>query len=257
MSPIVFYCAVGSGLFFTLLWAIQLKTKNATSVDVAWSFGIAVVSSIFAVQSEGNATRRAVLAGLTFIWAFRLGGHLFFDRVIGQKPEDGRYAKLRKEWSSAKFYLLYLIQSALTILLPLTLLGAFQNPDTFGKPLDFLAIGFWMFAISGEALADHQLAKFKKNPLNRGKTCKSGLWHYSRHPNYFFEWLIWCAYLPLAWGSPLFWVSFSGPALLLLLLTKISGIPPTEAQAVESRGEEYREYQRTTNAFIPGRPKNA
>ena len=256
MTEVILICAFCSLVVFTILWWIQLKTKNATLVDVAWSFGVGTVSAVLAFHASGAIPRRWVLVGLTTIWSLRLGGHLFFDRVLGNKKEDVRYAKLRKEWSQAKFYFLYVVQAALVILLPLTLLGAFNNSSSFPGLLDFLGLTVWIAAIAGESIADAQLAAFRKNPVNKGKTCRSGLWKYSRHPNYFFEWLIWCAYLPLAIGSPLVWVSWMGPALLLFLLLKVSGIPPTEAGSIESRGDEYREYQRTTNAFIPGRPRH-
>jgi steroid 5-alpha reductase family enzyme len=110
-------------------------------------------------------------------------------------------------------------------------------------------------AIAGEAIADRQLARFRAHPANRGKTCRVGLWSVSRHPNYFFEWLIWCAYIPLSIGSPLFFAALLGPVLLLVFLLKVSGVPPTEAQAVSSRGEDYRRYQRTVSVFFPWFPK--
>jgi steroid 5-alpha reductase family enzyme len=120
---------------------------------------------------------------------------------------------------------------------------------------DVLGILVWIVAVGGEALADRQLAKFRANPANRGKTCRAGLWKYSRHPNYFFEFTHWFAYILLGAGSSYYWVTFFGPAIMLLFLYKVTGIPYTEKQALLSRGEDYREYQRTTSAFIPWFPK--
>jgi steroid 5-alpha reductase family enzyme len=238
----------------TLLWWRQTFTKNATSVDAAWALGIGIQTALLAARADGDVLRRVVIAVLVGVWALRLAGHLFFDRVL-KGVEDGRYARFRREWSPAAFYGLYVIQGVLVFLLPLTFLAAFNNPRPFPAPEDFLGVGLWILAVSGEAVADRQLARFRADPANRGKTCRDGLWHYSRHPNYFFEWLIWCAYLPLSIGSPLFFVALLGPVLLLVLLLTVSGVPPAEAQALASRGDDYRLYQETTSVFIPWFPK--
>lgn len=118
-----------------------------------------------------------------------------------------------------------------------------------------LGVAIWLLGILGEAVADAQLAAFKKNPANKGKTYRTGLWCYSRHPNYFCEWTIWMGYAVFALGSPWGWLGLFSPALILYFLLRLTGIPATEAQAVRSRSDEYREYQRTTSAFIPWIPK--
>jgi steroid 5-alpha reductase family enzyme len=99
------------------------------------------------------------------------------------------------------------------------------------------------------------LAQYRGDPVNRGKTCRLGLWKYSRHPNYFFEWLYWWVYVLIAWTAPLGWISLLAPGLMLFFLLKVTGIPATEAQAVRSRGDDYRDYQRTTSMFIPWFPQ--
>lgn len=238
----------------TLLFFRHQATKNSTSVDAFWAAGIGIETALIAWKAEGDVLRRVVIAALVGAWAIRLAGHLYFDRVL-TGIEDGRYTRFRREWSAAGFYGLYAGQAALIFLLPLTFLGAFANQTPFPSALDILALALWAIAIFGEFTADRQLARFRGNPSNKGKTCRDGLWRYSRHPNYFFEWLIWCAYIPLAVGSPYFLVSLLGPALLLFFLLKVSGVPPTEAQALTSRGNDYREYQRTTSVFVPWFPK--
>ena len=108
----------------------------------------------------------------------------------------------------------------------------------------------------GETAADRQLEKFREDPSQRGRTCRAGLWRYSRHPNYFFEWLMWMAYALFAIGSPPWgWLTLGCPAVMLYLLFKVTGIPATEAQALRSRGDDYRQYQQTTNIFVPWFPK--
>ncbi len=237
-----------------LLWFRQRATGNATAVDVAWALGIAAETALLAWKSDGDFTRRCAIAGLVGVWAIRLAAHLFVNRVLSG-VEDGRYARFRREWSQSAFFGLYMAQAALVFLLPLTFLGALRNPSPFPTALDLLGLGLWAAALLGESLADRQLERFRARVENRGRTCRAGLWRFSRHPNYFFEWLLWCAYIPLSIGSGSFLISLAGPALLLFLLLKVSGVPPTEAQALASRGDDYRAYQKTTSVFVPWFPK--
>jgi steroid 5-alpha reductase family enzyme len=113
----------------------------------------------------------------------------------------------------------------------------------------------WCVSVGNTVLADRQLARFKRRPESRGKTCREGWWRYSRHPNYFFEWLHWWSYVALAVGANYWWLTLLSPSVMLYILLKVTGIPPTEAQALASRGEDYRQYQRTTSAFVPWFPK--
>ncbi|MEM7054670.1 MAG: DUF1295 domain-containing protein, partial [Pseudomonadota bacterium] len=119
-----------------------------------------------------------------------------------------------------------------------------------------LGVVFWLVSLAGESLADRQLDVFRTNPDNKGKVCKVGLWRYSRHPNYFFEWLHWFAYPLIALGAPYHWITWFGPVLMFAFLYRVTGIPYTEKQSLKSRGEAYREYQRTTSAFLPWPPKD-
>jgi steroid 5-alpha reductase family enzyme len=130
-----------------------------------------------------------------------------------------------------------------------------RNPVAGVTPWLVGGVAVWLLSVVGEGIADRQLARFRENPANKGKTCRDGLWRYSRHPNYFFEWLHWFAYVLLAVGSPWFWLSAAGPVVMYLFLRYVSGIPYTEAQALRSRGEDYRRYQQTTPMLFPWFPK--
>ena len=211
---------------------------------------------MYAFGASGWAPRRVLVAGLAAGWSLRLSAHLA-RRVLGE-PEDGRYAALRRElgprfgrWS----FVFFQAQALLAVLLSLAFLVPMSATVEGWRPQDGLAVLLWVASIVGESLADRQLAAWRANPSNRGRTCRAGLWRYSRHPNYFFEWLHWLVYPVLAVGLPLGWLLWLAPALMLLLVLKVTGIPPTEAQSLRSRGDDYRAYQRTTNALFPGPPK--
>jgi len=189
------------------------------------------------------------------LWGARLALHLW--RRVSGEAEDGRYRYLREHWqgNQAKFFGFFQLQALLVALFALPFVAVAQN--RVGEPTFWtgLSVVIWVISIAGESLADFQLARFRCDPANRGRTCRAGLWRYSRHPNYFFEWLHWLAYIPLSIGSPTAWLSGVGPLLMYVFLRWVSGIPFTEAQALRSRGEDYRIYQQQTPMFFPWFPK--
>lgn len=236
-----------------LLWALHFPLKNAAIVDVGWTLGLVLIAWLYAWQGPGLTLRRQLLAAMVGAWGLRLASHLLFARILGQE-EEGRYRELRRRWKNnigAKFFLFFQFQALLDVFLSLPFLLAALNPAPKISALEWGGVGLAAISILGESLADWQLARFKSEPRQRGKTCQVGLWRYSRHPNYFFEWLIWCAYFLFAIGSPYGYLSIFCPLFMLYLLLRVTGIPATEAQALRSRGEEYRRYQKTTSAFVP------
>ncbi len=248
--------AIMAGLML-LLWLIHLLIRNAAIVDVGWAGGLAVLAIFYAVVGPGYSARKYAVACMAGFWGFRLAAYLLVTRVIG-KPEEGRYAQLRKDWKTnlaLRFLFFFEFQALLDVVLSLPFLLACLNPDAPLRAIEKTAAGLWLFAMIAEAIADWQLDNFRKNPANKGKTYRAGLWRYSRHPNYFFDWLVWVAYALFALGSPWGWLGLISPAIILSFLLGATGIPATEAQALRSRGNEYREYQHTTNAFVPWFPK--
>lgn len=241
----------------TLLWLVQRRTHNAGIVDVGWTLGIGILGVFFAITSDGWAARRLLVGMLIGIWSLRLAWHLLTDRVIG-KPEEGRYQTLRAKWgehAERNLWGFFQIQAVLALLFALPVFAVARNPSSPLNGWDLAGVVIWGISVVGTAVSDRQLARFKKQPDSHGKTCRSGLWRYSRHPNYFFEWLHWWAYAAMAIGSAYWWIPVAAPLVMLFFLLKVSGIPPTEAQAVASRGDDYRDYQRTTSAFVPWFPK--
>jgi steroid 5-alpha reductase family enzyme len=243
-------------VLMTVMWVVQRSTRNAGIVDVAWSFGTALVAVWLIWQADGNPTRRLAVATMVLVWGTRLGLHL--AHRMTREEEDGRYTRLRKMWGARaelRLFVFYQIQAAWAVLFALPMLAVALNDKPMFSFIDILAIAIWLTSILGESIADRQLAGFKHRPDSKGQVCQDGLWKYSRHPNYFFEWLQWWAYTLLAIGSPWWWVALAGALIMLFFLLKVTGIPPTEARALESRGEAYRQYQSTTSAFFPMRPR--
>jgi steroid 5-alpha reductase family enzyme len=243
---------------FALLYLLSRRLDNYGFVDIAWSYAFGALAAFYALLGPGWPVRRALIAAMAVVWSARLGTHLAI-RVIGHHPEeDGRYKQLRLDWAAnfvAKMAWFFQMQAASVVLLGVAFLVACLNPAPALHPLEIAGAILWLVAISGEALADAQLAAFKRQPASKGRVCDVGLWHYSRHPNYFFEWLIWVAYFVFALASPWGWIAIVGPASILWLLLRVTGIPMTEEQSVRSRGDAYRRYQKTTSAFVPWFPK--
>ena len=257
-------CLAGWGMLsvcgvMLVLWLIHFAIRNAAIVDFGWGFNLALLGVGYAIWGGGFGMRAAMLGVMTAVWGVRLALYLLFDRIIGH-PEEGRYQELRRKWKtniSLKFLAFYEFQALLCVLMATPFLISAVNPTPRIHWLELLGAGLWLIAIIGEISADSQLARFKQNKANKGRTCQVGLWRYSRHPNYFFEWLIWVSLAIFATASPYGFLGWISPTLMLYFLLKVTGIPATEAQALRSRGDEYRKYQQTTSAFIPWCPKTS
>jgi steroid 5-alpha reductase family enzyme len=250
--------AIVAGLML-VLWAIHLLIRNAAIVDAGWGAGLGILAIFYAVSAPGYPARKWAMASMAGFWGFRLAVYLLFTRVIGQ-PEEGRYVQLRKDWKTdlpLRFLFFFEFQALLVVVLSAPFLMACMNPRSPLGTTEKVGAAIWLIGILGEAFADRQLSSFKRNAENKGKTFREGLWKYSRHPNYFFEWLIWVGYAVFAITSPYGWIGLISPALILYFLLGVTGIPATEAQALRSRGNEYRAYQRTTSSFVPWFPKKA
>lgn len=237
-------------------WLWQRRRRNAGIVDVLWSLGLGGAALLMASTGPGAPLPRALLALLAGGWAMRLGLHLW-GRVRSE-AEDGRYQHLRRHWHTGtqwKFFALFQAQALLVVLFALPFAAVARDPRTPPASALCAALFIWVASVAGESIADGQLRRFRRQPGQRARTCRIGLWRYSRHPNYFFEWLQWFAYVALASNSPLAPLAWSGPVLMFVFLRWISGVPQTEAQALRTRGEDYRRYQRTTPTLFPWFPK--
>ena len=247
---------MGAAIVMAAIWQGQRRTRNAGLVDVGWTVAVAGLAVLYAAFGEGWTVRRLAIGAMMGVWGLRLAGHLFV-RVHGH-PEDGRYADLRRRWgagANARLFWFFQLQAVAAAFFALPALLASADPHPALRPVETAAIGLWMLAFAGEASADRQLARCKADPAMRGRTCRAGWWRYSRHPNYFFEWTMWVAYGAFAVAAPFGVLALSCPAAMLFLLLRVTGIPATEAQAIRSRGDEYRRYQQTTSMFVPLPPR--
>ncbi|MFU8833494.1 MAG: DUF1295 domain-containing protein [Wenzhouxiangella sp.] len=235
------------------LWVWQVRSGRADWVDVAWAASIGLLAIGYALVGDGSLEKRILVVLITGTWAFRLVRHLAV-RLAGHSHEDGRYQAMREQFGARQqpfFLLFFLVQGLLAWLFALPAWVVANDPSPALTGWVIAGVAIWFVSLVGENIADRQLAAFRNNPDNRGKVCKDGLWRYSRHPNYFFEWLHWFSYPLIAIGAPNQWITWLGPVLMLLFLYRLTGIPYTERQALKSRGDAYRQYQAETSAFIP------
>jgi steroid 5-alpha reductase family enzyme len=243
-----------ASVMMTLGWLWQRRHQNAGIVDVLWASGLGGSAILIAALGSGAIWPRVLLALCGGLWGARLGAHLW--RRVRAEPEDGRYRQLRLHWAAdqRRWFGLFQFQAWLIALFSMPFVIAAGNPTS--RP-GWLVLGavLWCISVGGESVADRQLAQFRANRANHGMTCRSGLWRYSRHPNYFFEWLHWFTYVALSIGAPAAWGSLFGPVLMFVFLRWVSGIPYTEAQALRTRGDDYRDYQRRTPMLFPWPPK--
>ena len=241
------------------LWALQLIVRNASIADVAFCACLIGVVVWYAAHAEGETERQLLISFMVCIYAGRLGLYILMNRIIG-KNEDPRYQRLRGQWGKwerIKMLGYFHLQAVAVAALSLPFLVIIQNPQPPFGLWELAGFLLWVVAVTGEAVADWQLARFRSKPWNLDRVCRTGLWYYSRHPNYFFEWLHWWAFVVIAIGAPGWLLTWIGPIAMGWALLKVTGIPLAEEQAIRSRGEAYREYQRRTNAFFPWPPTSS
>ena len=253
--------AVIMTLFF-VVWIIAERTKNGGIVDVLWGIGFAVEVVLFSVlcQIFGfpvailENSRAQILTLMVLAWSLRLAYYLLqrFRRLYPE--EDPRYKAFREAWgqrASLGMFLAFQLQALLLASLCLPFAVVLVNTFPGVNPIELGAMILFDLSLVGEAIADSQLESFRKDPANKGKVCQVGLWNYSRHPNYFFEWLIWVSFFLYASQSPGGLYTVYCPFLMYFFLTRVTGVKATEEQSLRSKGEIYKLYQEATSAFFP------
>lgn len=239
----------------TLLWLLSLALKNTSIVDIFWGIGFIIVTWLGFSYGYGYIPRKQWTCVMVTLWGLRLALHIGL-RNWG-KPEDFRYAKWREEngmnWWWISFFKVFLLQGLLMWIISAPVLAA----QSFGypvilTPMDLLGAFVWGFGLLFESIADLQLTLFKRNPENKGKLLTSGLWKFSRHPNYFGEAIVWWGIFIIALAVGAWWTILS-PIMMTWLLLRVSGVAMLERTMQSKPG--YEEYTRRTSAFFPWFPK--
>jgi steroid 5-alpha reductase family enzyme len=261
---IALVAAVGLGLLATMscAWLFQRRMCNVGWVDVFWTFGTGAAAAVLCLYplTVTPTPRQWLVAGLAAVWSLRLGLYVAL-RVARTPQEDRRYTDLRAQWGDAfqrRLLPFVLIQAPVALLLALAVMLAARDPrPQLGLP-DALGVLILIVAIAGEGLADEQMRRFKASNPPPGAINDKGLWAWSRHPNYFFEWFGWLAYPVISSPSHgvylMGWAAWGAPVLMYLVLDRGTGVPPLEAQMLKSRGDAFREYQSRTSRFFPWPP---
>lgn len=257
--------ALALSVLMTGAWMVQQRTGNSGWVDTIWTFAVGLVGAggaLWPVAGAPPNARQWLVAALVAIWSIRLGAHIAV-RTAGIS-DDPRYAAFAREWgvdSARKMFWFLQNQGFGSIPLVAAIFVAARFPSDALRLQDYLGTLILLAGILGEALTDAQLKTFRNNTANKDRVCDAGLWRWSRHPNYFFEWFGWLAYPVIAipiddplsypWG----WAALLAPVFMYWILVHVTGIPPLEEQMLRSRGERYRDYQSRTSAFFPLPPQ--
>lgn len=242
-------------VLMTIMWLISLPLKNSSIVDIFWGTGFVISAwTAFFITPDGLTDRKLLICVLATLWGLRLSLHIFIRNF--KKPEDFRYQKWREEagkaWWLRSFFRVFLVQGFLMWIISTPLLAA-QTENTPLFWLDYVAVAVWVIGFFFEVVGDWQLARFKANPENKGKLLQSGVWKYTRHPNYFGDAAQWWGYYLVAVAAGGWWTVFS-PILMTLFLMRVSGVTLLEKTLKEEKTG-YREYMETTSEFIPWFPK--
>ena len=253
--------ALSLSILMALAWVVQQRTGNSGWVDTIWTFSLGAVgaaSALWPVAGHPPNIRQWLVAALVAIWSLRLGLHIAVRSA--EITDDPRYAAFAADWgrdAPRKMFLFLQNQGFGSIPLVFAIFLAARFPDPALRLQDYLGVLILFTGIAGEALADAQLKQFRERPANKGRVCDAGLWRWSRHPNYFFEWLGWLAYPVIAIAPDYGWgfASLLAPLFMYWILVHVTGIPPLEAQMLRSRGDLYRDYQSRTSAFFPLPPQ--
>jgi steroid 5-alpha reductase family enzyme len=242
--------AIVMGLMF-LLWIVYLIKKNVNVVDIGWGVSFILTVLVYFALGDGYFWRRLLILILVSIWSLRLVTYLMERFSFQKEPRYQQILQSTARHINLKVLALFLLQGFLVVVLSLPFALMSQNVLPFFTAPEVFGLLLWMGGVLGETVADDQLYRFKQNPNHENQVYEGGLWRYCRHPNYFFEWVIWIAYFIIALSSPLGWLAVISPILMLYLLLKVSGVPLAEAEALQTKGDAYKNYQKRTSVFFP------
>ncbi len=261
MNPLVPFLVIlfGMALVMSTAWLFQRIVRNGGWVDVFWTFGTgaACVAAALWPEPAVNPMRQLLVAALAAVWSLRLGGYV--AHRVATSGEDTRYADMRKEWGGKfqfNMFLLVIVQAPATAILTLSVFVAGHGGTAELGIRDLVGALTLLVAIAGEGLADEQMRQFRREG-HHGAVMDRGLWAWSRHPNYFFEWLGWLAYPVIAFDPAVVWswATWIAPIVMFIVLRFGTGVPALEKSMLQSRGDLFRDYQKRVSAFFPLPPK--
>ena len=239
-----------------LLWLLSLVKKNASIVDIYWGLGFVVVGWASAINADEVSVLGKVVLALVTVWGLRLS--LYLGIRNHGKPEDFRYVAMRKHYGARfpiiSLFTVFLLQGAIMMVVSLPVQIALSDAESSLSIVSYIGIAIFALGIFFEAVGDWQLARFKRDPQNAGQVMQTGLWKYTRHPNYSGDTCVWWGIGIVALGVNYGWIGLFGSLLMNFFLVRVSGVPMLE-RSMSKRRPGYDEYKRRTSSFVPRPPK--
>jgi len=255
MVDTILYSAVAVFVYMAVIFIVASFKKDNSIVDIAWGLGFILVALLFFFLEREFAVRHILVTVLVLIWGARLAVHIFI-RNRG-RGEDFRYAQWRREWGKwflfRGFFQIFMLQGLLLLVIAYPVILTNHSGEEGISYMDLAGVILWVTGFFFEAVGDFQLSRFKRDPGNKGKIMRSGLWKYTRHPNYFGEAVMWWGIFLIALSVRLGWTAIISPFLITFLLLRVSGVTMLEKKYVGNK--EFEEYAKKTSAFFPWLPK--
>ena len=255
MTELLMTTALATAGAMTIGWLLSLFLRDASIVDIWWGPGIGLIALVVFLAADSDGARRGLLLTVNALWALRLGFYLLW-RNAGH-GEDPRYQAMRRHWGARFPWIsavtVFGLQGVLQWLVSLPTQVGIASGGSVGV-LAYLGLAVFAVGLTFEAVGDLQLARFRRDPENAGKVMNTGLWRYTRHPNYFGDCVAHWGIFAIAWTGPASALTVIGPGLMTFLLLRVSGVALLE-RSMHKRRPEYLQYQKETNAFLPGPPR--
>ena len=251
MIQIIALSAITVLLFMIVMFIIAQIKKNNSIVDTGWGIGFILITLVLILNSDRTNIKELILFAMILVWGLRLAFHIYLRSR--SKGEDFRYAQWRKDWGKnaavIAFFKVFMLQGLIMLTIAFPIMVVFNSLNDNLTAINFIGLSIFLFGILFESFSDYQLLRFKRNPENKGKIITSGLWKFTRHPNYFGEVVLWWGIGIFTIGSDLYLSAFISPLILNLLLLYVSGIPMLEKKYAGNK--DWEDYKKITPAFFP------
>jgi len=252
----IYLICLGAILFYETLWFLFAWARGRNDVaDIAWGFGFIVVVGVSLTLGDTNAPRGLLVSTLVLLWGARLALHIHARNA--KRGEDPRYRQWRESWGRwfvlRSFFQIYILQGTFLVIVAIPIIFVNSSQESSWTILDGVGLSVWLFGFLFEAIGDWQLLRFMRSPANKGKLMTTGLWRYTRHPNYFGEVTLWWGVWLIVCSIPNGWLTLFGPLTITFLILKVSGIPMLE-ERYAGRAD-FEAYKKRTSVFLPLPPR--